>query len=114
MKNSISEFSHVTNIHESKRAKEIRESSPPDAFSFLFLEWRDDARANRGMRNNGCLWIKTISFVSQNNRESRTNTYPIAIGPKGANHDIVENKFKEELSKLKSLGKKHFVYSAIE
>ena len=114
MKCCTSEYSHVTNIRESQRAQEIREASPPDSFSFLFLEWRDDARANRGMRNNGCLWIKTISFVSQNNRESRTNTYPIAIGPKGANHDIVEHKFKEELSQLKSHDKKHFVYSAIE
>ena len=108
------EASDVTCIYESKRAQEIRKCAPQDAFVFLLLEWRDDARANRGMRNNGSLWIKTVSFVSDNNHESRKNTYPIAIGPKGADHEIVESKLKTELLELKNKNKKHFVYSTVE
>ena len=109
-----SEFSEVTFINESKRAQDIRRGAPQDAFVFLLLEWRDDAKANRGMRNNGCLWIKTVSFVSGNNHEAQKNTYPIAIGPKGLDHEIVESKFKTELMELKNKNKKHLVYSSIE
>ena len=114
LKPLISEASDVTCIYESKRAQEIRRCAPQDAFVFLIVEWRDDAKANRGMRNNGCLWIKTVSFVSGNNHELRKNTYPIAIGPKGVDHEIVESKFKKELLELKNQNRKHFVFSSVE
>lgn len=103
---------NVTSIHESMRANEIRENAPSDAFVFLLFEWRDDAKGNRGMRTSGSLWIKTISFVGSKCSNSQHLTYPLAIGPKNVDHEIVEKKFKEELNVLRSKNKKHIVFSS--
>ena len=106
------ESSDIMNIHESKRAEAIRNKSPKDAFVFLLLEWRDDAKGNRGMRNNGSMWVRTITFLSSSGNNSRFHTYPISIGPKDADHDIVEHHFREELMTLKNHAIKHYVYSS--
>ena len=103
----------VRHIYESKRAKEICSMAPKDAFVFLLIEWKDDAKANRGMRNTGSIWLQTLSFVAKNqNMEYRSNTYPMAMGPKGVNHDIVQESFRRELQSLRDCTKTHMVYSA--
>ena len=105
--------SDIMNIHESKRAELIKNSSPKDAFVFLLFEWRDDAKGNRGMRNNGSMWVRTVTFLSGSSNNTRFHTYPVSIGPKDADHDIVEDRFKEELKTLKNHAIKHYVYSSV-
>lgn len=105
--------SYVRHVYQSFRSREIIRNAPKDAFVFMLLEWRDDAKGNRGMRNNGSLWIKTISFIGNNGKHSRYNTYPIAIGPKNINHEAVEHQFKLELQELKDHTKNNIVYSSV-
>ena len=89
-----SEYSDVQHICQSQRTKDIKRNTPINTFSFLLIEWYDDARANREMRNNGFLWLKTISFIcNQNASKSRKNVYGLSIGPKGAYHKIVKKQF---------------------
>ena len=55
----------------------------------------------RYIRLRGGVWIKTITFLS-NNSESNSirDTYPISISSKRISHDVVEKQYLDELNDL--------------
>ena len=63
-----------------------------DLTIILAIQWSDDFETNTSVKSNrGSVWIKTLTFVSlDSNCNNITNTYPIAIGHKGDNHNSVK------------------------
>ena len=76
---------------------------PPEPLVTLcIMEWEDDfqpLKSNKGQKKGTSSWIKTVTIVPPFGMKDSSicNTYPVAIGPKGINHEAVERKFKEEL-----------------
>lgn len=97
----------VRRVVDSKRYKEIlkraRECHPdqPDVLVLWMNEWSDDFEPNNTKGNRGSVWLKTVTICScHDNKHCTDNTYPIALGPKGSNHDPIEDKFASELISL--------------
>jgi hypothetical protein len=97
----------VSSIMESaycrRRLEEIEKLYPSGPVLVLWmLEWSDGydphgfAKANRGSA-----WIKVVTFVPPTKYgNSVMYTYPVALGSATANHDIVEEWFREDLQEL--------------
>ena len=76
------------------------------------VQWSDDFDPNSFCKNNrGSVWIKTLTFFSSDYDSNKIeNTYPLSIGLKKDNHDIIEQAMIKELFDLKS-GKDNIFYS---
>ena len=82
--------------------RDIKSKVPSGVFINSIVEWSDYCEANRGNKKSGSIWIKTITFLKpSHSSEFRHNTYPIAIGPKKSSHEIVEERFRQDLEYLK-------------
>ena len=103
----------ISRIGESPRAISILKKGlefhpPPEPLVTLcIMEWEDDfqpLKSNKGQKKGTSSWIKTVTIVPPFGLKDSSihNTYPVAIGPKGINHEAVERKFKEELLHLSS------------
>ena len=87
-------------ITQSKVAKQIygralqinKNETNEDVLSVLAIQWSDDFEPNTSIKSNrGSVWIKTITFISSDdNKNNINNTYPIAIGHKGKDHNDIE------------------------
>ena len=66
-----------------------------DILVLLGLQWSDDFEPNSSSKSNrGSVWIKTLSFISDRlTKNDIVNIYPISIGHKAPNHDVVESLF---------------------
>ena len=75
------------------------------------IEWADDFKPNsQNKQNRGSVLVKTVTVSTpRSSIHSADNTYLIALGPKDADHEADECKFKEELEVL-SCNAKHQVY----
>ena len=99
----------VSKISESKYAREIfdRASSlyPGEKVVVLYFnEWSDDFEplySSKGTR--GSTWLKTVTIAPPPDKlHSLCNTYPIAIGKKSANHELIERQFALEMLQLRN------------
>ena len=64
-----------------------------DQGAILWLTtWSDDFEPNYSIKGNrGSVWIKSITIaLPAASSQSVVYTYPVAIGPKGADHDVAE------------------------
>jgi hypothetical protein len=72
----------------------------PLAFVDLWMnEWSDDADPNSSIKSNrGSFWFKSVT-ISPTKRmiHSMSHTYPLAMGHKNANHDLVGQWLKDDL-----------------
>lgn len=95
-------------IHFCSMAKKIcldKKNDKLDSCTVLLhlSEWSDDfdpsSLAANGKRS---VWAKVVSLVctSPKYKNSPSHTFCIALGPKGADHTIVEQKFADELKTL--------------
>eukprot|EP00521_Asterionellopsis_glacialis_P012161 CAMPEP_0195305838 /NCGR_PEP_ID=MMETSP0707-20130614/36894_1 /TAXON_ID=33640 /ORGANISM="Asterionellopsis glacialis, Strain CCMP134" /LENGTH=1004 /DNA_ID=CAMNT_0040370041 /DNA_START=447 /DNA_END=3461 /DNA_ORIENTATION=+ len=80
-----------------------------------FNEWSDDFEGNISSKSRSPVWVKTITICPppsfQLHKKQQLNyTYPIALGPKGANHNIVEKHLAEELKSLQINSPNNFFY----
>ena len=74
-------------------AQRLQGSSSADhAIVVCLTSWSDDFEPNYSIKGNrGSVWIKTITIaLPAGCSQSVVYTYPVAIGPKGANHDDAE------------------------
>ena len=87
-------------------AKKFLPDRPPDVPepNFLYLSfWSDGFEPNYSKLNRGSAWLKTMT-IHTNNPEAAfapiTHVYPIAVGPKGNDHDTVEKEILKDLMEL--------------
>jgi hypothetical protein len=68
------------------------------------IEWSDDFDPAKSIKDNrGSAWIKTVTIRPPHLKGNEcSNTYVIAVGPKGDSHDAVEEAFAKELEELRS------------
>ena len=104
-------FPLVTRIGESQRANEIKTNANllyplnNDVIPLWIIEWSDDFAPTNSLRaSKNSVWLKiiTVSPPHDGLYPSHLYTYPIAMGPKGVDHEEVEAKFKADLEFLKS------------
>jgi hypothetical protein len=69
-----------------------------------FLEWKDDCEsAKSNKKSKYHMWLFTITiFTSGMESDSPIGTFPIAIGPKGKNHDRVERIIANDFKHMKT------------
>ena len=99
-----------------KRALKNNTKYTEDILPVLLLKWSDDFEPNSSKQNRSSVWISTITIITDpicNKASSLCATYPIGISNKGVKHDIVEEFFFMELSKLNA-GKDNLMYSQIK
>ena len=99
-----------TSITDSKISQEVHERAKKlhtdcdegEVVTLLGITWSDDFDPNSSIKSNrGGVWIRTITLISESYEEnSLENTYPISIGLKGENHDMIESEFAKELEDL--------------
>lgn len=72
-----------------------------DASQVFLSEWADDFEPNYGSHNRGSVFIKTITFVTRKGtRDNSAFTFPIILGKKGDNHNLVEVLILEDMNQL--------------
>ena len=73
-------------------AQRVMGSSANQATILWLTSWSDDFEPNYSIKGNrGSVWIKTITIaLPVDSSNSVVYTYPIALGPKGADHDVAE------------------------
>ena len=73
------------------------------------VEWSDDFEPNNNKTNRGSVWLKTVTVAPpRGTKTPLDNTYPVAAGPKGESHEVVEDRFAEELKELADPGRNVF------
>lgn len=85
------------------RAKALHGDHP--CVVLLLKRWSDDfqsLKSNKGQKTGTGAWICTITINPPEDKKENSirNTYPIALGPKGACHEEVEKIFLKELRNL--------------
>ena len=84
---------------------------PSDLIVLMGVQWSDDFEPNGSSKSNrGSVWLKTLTFVSDsycNNELS--DTYPVSIGLKSDNHDVIEHKYIKDCTDLR-YGKDNIFY----
>ena len=99
LKNKIVKSLVDSNIGKEVLARAIK-SNPSvkekDILLLLGLQWSDDFEPNSSSKSNrGSVWIKTVSFISDRlTKNDIVNTYPISIGNKAPNHDVLEQRMQ--------------------
>lgn len=100
-----SSSSGVCHPSQSKRAKEIlQQLNNPDALKGYVFFWSDDMEPNRlSKAGRGSVWIATVTIGTQyGDAHNFDNTYALAIGSKGLNHDPIIQKIEEDMKRLRS------------
>jgi hypothetical protein len=97
----------VSSIIESaycrRRLEEIEKLYPSGNVLVLWiLEWSDGYDPHGFAKSNrGSAWIKIVTFVAPPKYgNSVMYTYPVALGSVSANHDLVEEWFRDDLQQL--------------
>ena len=112
IKDSIrtAEFKEVRHTSTSRRAKQLSlqfEKNSLDDKSALkgyVFFWSDDVEPNRlSKAGRGSVWVKTVTIgTCLGDGHNFNNTYPVALGRKGDNHDPIVEKVEEDLKLLRS------------
>ena len=73
-----------------------------EEFPIIVTDWHDDFEPNsQAKQNRGSVWVYTITFVSPPDIKNKVKySYPLAIGPKGVNHDHVIHAIRTDLKNL--------------
>lgn len=68
-----------------------------------FVEWKDDCEPSKSNKASkfGSLWVWTMTIMmGEKKKDSPSATFPIAIGPKTANHNALERIIGNDLLKM--------------
>ena len=89
-----------------------RDTSQENVVVLLGIQWSDDFEPNTSSKTNrGSVWMKTVTFISDDIQlNNLKNTYPISLGLKSNDHDVVENAYVRETLEL-STGINNTFYS---
>ena len=82
----------------------------------MAIQWSDDFEPNTSIKSNrGSVWIKTLTFISNDDQQNNiNNTYPIAIGHKGDDHNNIERLYAQELNELRNGINNRFFSSSLK
>jgi hypothetical protein len=93
-------------ISIARNLKKVRlgKSESKKHFNIAFLEWKDDCESAKSNRMSKFpFWIFTITILCEgDDRDLPECTYPVAIGPKGKSHDVIEAIIKEDLIQMRT------------
>ena len=80
-------------------AQRVLGSSMEQATVLWLTSWSDDFEPNYSIKaNRGSVWIKTITIALPTDKANTiAYTYPVALGPKGVDHDVAERFLLSEL-----------------
>ena len=83
-----------------------------DPYVIFLVIWSDDFEVNQTRKNKSSTWIKTVTFVHENNDNLEDNeyTYALCLGNKKSSHFLVNRWYGEELIRLNEV---IYKYSAI-
>ena len=84
---------------------------PSDLIVLMGVQWSDDFEPNGSSKSNrGSVWLKTLTFVSDSySNNELSDTYPVSIGLKSDNHDVIEHRFINDCADLRN-GKNNIFY----
>ncbi len=86
----------------SERARNILSQTGQPLSSYIMF-WSDDVEPNRIKSNRGSIWLLTATIAThRENAHSMGNTFPIAVGKKGSNHDPIISKVEKEMELLRT------------
>ena len=103
--------SRYCQIIKSKAQRVHSNLKPSDFLIITAVTWSDDFEPNNSNKSNrGSVWIKTLTFLMDSERNTIDATYPLCIASKSANHEAVEKLYVKELQEL-STGKNNIFYS---
>ena len=101
---------HATNICESKRVQDLIESSNKhcdgeEVLLVVGLEFSDDCQPlSSASGSQKSAWLKLINLSPPKEQmHSMLTACPVALCPKGVDHDTVETRFKDESLQLQDL-----------
>lgn len=100
----------VRNANQRMINQELHDTLPLIPVFIKF--WSDDFDPNKSTKSNRqSVWIKTCTiFTSDKYGKKIQRTYPISLSKKGCDHEVVEERFSNELHELK-FGKVPLMYS---
>ena len=71
--------------------------------------WSDDFEASTHRSNDCSIWIKTVTISPPSNQmNSPKYTFLLAIGRKGQDHDLVNERFNIEINELEKCTMQHY------
>jgi hypothetical protein len=102
------DFNHGRTIHqvqslaECRLGKQIIEKNNHFQCKSVFLSfWSDDFEPNYSKGNRGSVWICTLTVQTAKSGTPRiNNVYPLAVGPKGSNHQRVVQLLLDDIKTL--------------
>jgi hypothetical protein len=99
----------VRSLAESKQASKILRAAysvvDGSVLPLWIVLWSDDFEPNTLLQNRGSVWVLTATICTPNeSSNSASNTYVLAIGPKGDDHNFVFTMVALELKFLSSGG----------
>ena len=83
-----------------------------DPYVILLVIWSDDFEVNGTRKNKSSTWLKTVTFLQDNNTSTADMqfTYALSLGNKKDSHFMVNRRYSDELVKL---NKVIYKYSSI-
>lgn len=95
-------YDEVDHPSISDRARNILSQTGQPVSSYIMF-WSDDVEPNRIKSNRGSVWLLTATIAThRENAHSLGNTFPIAVGKKGADHHPIIAKVEEEMKLLRT------------
>lgn len=92
----------VNNIYSMLSSSRPSESSIKPIVLLCVL-WSDDFEINYSQKSNrGSCWMKTMTFLANDGKQDLRHTYPLAVGHKGINHDLVNKYIEDEVQYLRN------------
>ena len=78
-----------------------------ESLQISFMRWSDDFEpynGNKANRGNG-IWVSTLTLILPSyKKECVHNTYLLAVGAKGDDHNLVEDRFQRDLKSINDHG----------
>ena len=88
-----------------------KEEHGPDFVLYLWIKrWCDDFDPNNTKQSRNQVWLMTNTICPPHGENKGRNTFFMAIGQKGDDHQQIDKLFEEELSGLSSPGGKTFYH----
>ena len=106
----VGEVAHVPQLVSSLQFAVTKFGQEP--FYFIAIkEWQDDYESHYARTENGSVWCKNVTIISEPGTPRHLCTYPIAFSPSKSSHHMVEKKFVEDL-KLLAENQNNLFYSS--
>ena len=112
LKAAVLHPSESTHAREIMQQLEIKVSIQGQTLKCYVFWWEDDVEPNRLSKvGRGSIWVLTMTIGTIfGDGHNMNNTYPIAVGKKGENHDAIIGKIENEMREIRK-GKEYYIGS---